>query len=178
MEFKEKEPALRNEINILREEITNEKNSLKKYEIDLKRKIEEDKQRILEKSKEIQSMKQEGIVKEKDTKEGKKMFVERRKNEHVKVDKARRQIKDLGNEFRMVHSEKLVAEDCLAEYQSLNYKQAKKIKSLKTEVQYIKFRLSEELYKFASELEELKDKRSELEEEFESKIESILNANI
>jgi hypothetical protein len=68
--------------------------------------------------------------------------------------------------------EKIVSNDCLSEYQNLNYKQAKKIKNLKTEVQYIKYRLSEELYRFASQLELLKKDRSKMEKEFHEKINS------
>ena len=67
---------------------------------------------------------------------------------------------------------KLVSKDCLAEYQSLNYQQSKKIKTLKSELQYIKYRLSEELYKFSSTIEDLKTERTHLIEEYDDKLKS------
>ena len=64
----------------------------------------------------------------------------------------------------------LVSKDCLAEYQTLNYKQAKKIKTLKSELQYLKYRLSEELYKFSATVEELKKDREDIETDFKDKL--------
>ena len=72
----------------------------------------------------------------------------------------------------------LVSNDCLSEYQSLNYKQAKKIKTLKSELQYIKYRLSEELYKFSARIEELKKEREDLELDFTDKTKSRVEVNL
>lgn len=66
----------------------------------------------------------------------------------------------------------LVSNDCLAEYQALNFKQAKKIKALKSELQYIKYSLSEELYKFSAQIEELKKQRAETAQEYNDKFRS------
>lgn len=65
-----------------------------------------------------------------------------------------------------------MSRECLTEFQTLSYKQAKKIKALKIELQYIKYTLSEELYKFSVQIEELKKHKVELEKEFTEKIES------
>lgn len=64
-------------------------------------------------------------------------------------------------------------DDGLSEYQTLNYQQAKKIKSLKMEVQYIKYRLSEELYRFTQQMEDLKRERVEMTGDLEQKIKVI-----
>ena|SRR3990167_995245 len=70
------------------------------------------------------------------------------------------------------HMQALVSNDCLAEYQALNFKQAKKIKTLKSELQYIKYSLSEELYKFSAQIEDLKKQRSDNIQEYEEKFTS------
>lgn len=72
------------------------------------------------------------------------------------------------------HMEALVSRECVAEFQTLSYRQAKKIKSLKVELQYIKYTLSEELYKFSAQIEDLKKHKQELEEEHHEKMESRL----
>ena len=65
-----------------------------------------------------------------------------------------------------------MSRECVSEFQTLSYKQAKKIKALKVELQYIKYTLSEELYKFSVQIEELKKHKAELENEYKDKIES------
>lgn len=68
--------------------------------------------------------------------------------------------------------EALVSRDCVSEFQTLSSKQAKKIKALKVELQYIKYTLSEELYKISAQVEDLKRHRQEIEQEYEDKIDS------
>lgn len=68
--------------------------------------------------------------------------------------------------------EALVSKDCVSEFQNLSAKQAKKIKALKVELQYIKYTLSEELYKISAQVEDLKKNRAEIEEEYNDKIDS------
>lgn len=97
----------------------------------------------------------------------------KKNKEFIKVDKQRKNINNLSSKNRILRAEKLVSEDCLTEYQGLNYKQARKIKKQKTELQYIKYRLSEELYRFASELELLKKDRAQLEENYSDKIDNL-----
>lgn len=65
-----------------------------------------------------------------------------------------------------------MSRECVAEFQTLSYKQAKKIKSLKVELQYIKYTLSEELYKFSAQIEDLKKHKHELEDEYKEKLDS------
>jgi len=87
---------------------------------------------------------------EKNTRKGKVDFAYEKKKIYQEVDKNRKESTQLMNLSKKIKMEKIVSNDCLTEYQNLNYKQAKKMKNLKTEVQYIKYRLSEELYRFAS----------------------------
>ena len=70
------------------------------------------------------------------------------------------------------HMEALVSRECVTEFQTLSYRQAKKIKSLKVELQYIKYTLSEELYKFSAQIEDFKKHKLELEDEYKEKVES------
>lgn len=109
---------------------------------------------------------------EKNTRKAKIEFAYQKKKNYLEVDKKRKENAFLTNQSKKIKMEKIVSNDCLSEYQNLNYKQAKKIKNLKTEVQYIKYRLSEELYRFASQLELLKKDRGKMEQEFNHKIES------
>lgn len=111
---------------------------------------------------------------EKGTRQGKVEFAYAKKKIYLEVDKNRKENTFLMNQRHKIKMEKIVSNDCLSEYQNLNYRQAKKIKNLKTEVQYIKYRLSEELYRFASQLELLKKERALMEKDFQGKIESKL----
>jgi len=100
--------------------------------------------------------------------------LERDKVEDQKgIDETRKLSQKLSDKHREVHLQALVSKDCLAEYQTLNYKQAKKIKTLKAELQYLKYNLSEELYKFSAEVEGLKRERENTEADYEEKINSL-----
>ena len=55
----------------------------------------------------------------------------------------------------------------------MNYKQAQRIKELKGELQYIKFKLSEELYKNSLKIERMKKEKIEMEQEYTSKSDEV-----
>jgi hypothetical protein len=105
--------------------------------------------------------------------EGKRIdFAYEKQRVYLQVDKERKQTQDLADQNRKVKMEKMVSSDCLTEYQNLNYRQAKKITSLKVKLQYVKHRLSEELYRFANQLELLKKERSDLGVDYQGRIDS------
>lgn len=150
------------------------KTHLKKYE----QQIQEKKQALIDalnnNQSKIKDMKTDIKNLEKGTRQGKVEFAYAKKKIYLEVDKNRKENTFLMNQRHKIKMEKIVSNDCLSEYQNLNYRQAKKIKNLKTEVQYIKYRLSEELYRFASQLELLKKERALMEKDFQGKIESKL----
>ena len=141
--MQEKNEELKRMLNV-------EKSKLKEYEL----KIEAEKQALIESLKNdyeaIENMKSDIQTLEKNTRQGKLDFAYQKKKIFLEVDKNRKETAFLTNQARKNNMEKIVSSDCLSEHQNLNYRQANKIKNLKTEVQYIKYRLSEELYRFAS----------------------------
>ena len=103
--------------------------------------------------------------------QGKKEFSYIKKVNYLQVDKTRVETQNLIQKSKKFKIEKMVSNACLLEYQNLNYRQSNKIKEMKSDVQYIKYKLSEELYKFASQLELLKRERMEMEKAYKDKIE-------
>lgn len=96
----------------------------------------------------------------------------------MNLDRTRKETDLLSKEKRESKMEQIVSGDILSEYQNLNYVQSKKIKTLKTQVQYLKFRLSDELYKFANQLEMLKKERIELETDSKENLDSNFALNL
>lgn len=171
-DFEKQQPALEAENQQLKQELNTEKTALKKYE----QHIQEKKQKLIESLKNnyeaIENMKTDIKTLEKNTRNGKVDFAYQKKKIYLEVDKNRKENTQLMDQRNKIKMEKIVSNDCLTEYQNLNYKQAKRIKNLKTEVQYIKYRLSEELYRFASQLELLKKERAEMERGIKQDIDS------
>lgn len=168
--FEKNEPLMRMEIDKLKEKLQQELKSLQLF----REKILEQKQKMNEEMrrdfKKIERMKNDIKLLEKNTQEGKITFAQMKKINYMQVDKTRAETQELMQRSKKFKIEKMVSNDCLSEYQNLNYKQSQKIKSLKNEVQYIKYRLSEELYQFASQLELLKKQRSDMEMHYKEKI--------
>lgn len=170
LEFERTELELLNQEKNLREELLFENNrvDVKKREFqdevdvyveerdkldDLENQIESERNNLK------QTMKKENYLLEK------KKFENQQKIDHTQ--KVSQKLSDRNKE---AHMQSVVSKDCLSEYQSLNYKQAKKIKALKSELQYVKYRLSEELYKFSVKIEDLKKERHEIEDEYSDKL--------
>lgn len=158
------------DIEKLREKLKEELKSLQIFRekiLDKKQKMNEEMRRDFKK---IEKMKSDIKSLEKNTQQGKVSFAQMKKINYMQVDKTRAETQDLMQKSKKFKIEKMVSNDCLSEYQNLNYKQSQRIKSLKNEVQYIKYRLSEELYQFASQLELLKKQRNDMEIQYKEKI--------
>lgn len=162
MKFEKDQPQLEEQNNKLKNELNDEKNALKRYEEQIEEKKNDLIQSLKKNYEDIEGMKTEIKNLEKNTRKGKVDFAYQKKKIYLEVDKNRKENTYLLNQSKRIKMEKIVSNDCLSEYQNLNYKQARRIKNLKTEVQYIKYRLSEELYRFASQLELLKKERAEM----------------
>lgn len=172
-EFEKNEPLLRMEIERLRKEMNEELHSLKLYSDQIREQREKMNQDMKKDYKKIEKMKNDIKALERNTEEGKIHFAHMKKVNYMQVDKTRAETQNLMQKSKMFKVEKMVSDDCLSEYQNLNYRQSKKITTLKNEVQYIKYRLSEELYQFASQLELLKKERSDMEGLYKEKIQCI-----
>jgi hypothetical protein len=162
LKFEKDQPQLEEQNNKLKNELNDEKNALKRYEEQIEEKKNDLIQSLKKNYEDIEGMKTEIKNLEKNTRKGKVDFAYQKKKIYLEVDKNRKENTYLLNQSKRIKMEKIVSNDCLSEYQNLNYKQARRIKNLKTEVQYIKYRLSEELYRFASQLELLKKERAEM----------------
>lgn len=177
-EFKKNEPFLQLENERLGKKLEEELHSLKMFRDQI---LDEKKQRneeMLRDYKKIEKMKNESKALEKNTQDGKISFAYTKKKNYMEVDKTRDKTQKLMQRSKELKVEKLVSNDCLMEYQNLNYRQSKRITSLKNEVQYIKYRLSEELYQFASQLELLKKERLDMESLYREKTQCKLFCKI
>ena len=172
-EFESRQEQLLEENNKLKELLEDEKRALKQYQANIDKLKKQSLDKLNKDIEEIERIKNKITKLEKDTKDGKRKFARMKRVNYLQVDKTRVQTQNLIKKAKRFHIEQMVSKDCLAEYQNMNYRQSKRIKTLKTEVQYIKYKLSEELYKFASQLELLKKERSEMEKMYSNKIESL-----
>lgn len=158
----------------LREKILEEKTSIKKFakELETKKKrfiqeINSQNQKIIESQTQTKELK-------KNTAHGKKALILEKNKHDSKIGNfinRRNNLKTKNLQFKVGA---IVDKDTIDEYQHLNFKQSKKIKSLQTEVQYIKYRLSDELYKFANQVEIMKQEKDQILETHRNKIDEIL----
>lgn len=159
----------------LREKILVEKSSIKKFA----KEIEQKKKNLIDdlnkqNEKIYDSHKDTKLIKN-NTEAGKKNLILQKNRYDSKIGKfidKRNQLKDENFELKVGQ---IVDQDTIGEYQHLNFRQSKKIKSLQTELQYVKYRLSEKLYEFSNQVEMLKKSQDEMVDNHRKKIEEVLD---
>lgn len=171
--FGEREPVLMREIEDQKDKLEKEERALSEERLKFEKEKAEELAYFDEENCAIGDIKKNITNIEGETKEEKEQF-ECEKVEQLKhLDLLRSQRQKILEKNKSLKRDIQLNDDGLSEYQALNYQQAKQIKSLKMEVQYIKYRLSEELFKFTQEMEDLRRNRKESTYDLEMKIRKI-----
>ena len=134
------------EIEEIKDNLEKEERTLSEEKLRLEKEKDDEIEYFTKEKEVIDEIKNNIFTTEQETKEEMDKF-EYDKSEQLKhLDFLRSQRQKILEKNKALKRDIQLNDDGLSEYQSLNYLQAKKIKSLKTELQYIKYRLSEVIY--------------------------------
>ena len=169
-EFEEKQKILLAENDLIREEILDQKEEFRQYVVGLQEKKQTSINQLDQNFTKLKKMTENAKTLNNRTVYDKNKFEAHKAEDGQQFLKGQIQKEELENEKKRLLLDKAVTNDCMEEFQNLNFRQTKKIKGLTNELQYLKFRMSEELYNFTSQLEVFGEEGRDIRRHYVQKI--------